>query len=158
VAEDGGGGGRVADPAAERRVATAAVERELAMLFRRARSLSRATAKEVHPGLEAAEYGLLLLIAESGPMRGVDVVERLGLDKSTVSRQLADLVSLGLLERVPDPTDGRARLVRLTETGQRRLRQVRQERRRRMRERFAEWSTEDLQQLAHYLERLNELL
>ncbi|SHE59121.1 MarR family winged helix-turn-helix transcriptional regulator [Streptoalloteichus hindustanus] len=143
---------------AGRRTALDSVERELAVLFRRARSASMALAAKVHPGLDSAAYGLLVLIDDAGPLRGADVVERLGLDKSTVSRQIADLVTLGLAERVPDPSDGRARLVQLTEVGRDRLHQVRSERRRRARERFASWPTDDLEQLARLLARLHDVL
>ncbi|GGM47433.1 transcriptional regulator [Longimycelium tulufanense] len=147
---NGGEGGR--------RGAEEAVERELAVLFRRARSVSMSLAAKVHPGLDSAAYGLLVLIDDAGPLRGSDVVERLGLDKSTVSRQLGELVSLGLVERVPDPSDGRARLVQLTPVGRERLHDVRSERRRQAREHFSSWPTQDLEQLARLLARLNEVL
>ena len=39
------------------------------------------------------------------------LVARLGLDKSTVSRQVASLVDLGLVDRAPDPADGRAQVL-----------------------------------------------
>nr|WP_279591103.1 helix-turn-helix domain-containing protein [Modestobacter marinus] len=45
----------------------------------------------------------------SGPARATDLVARLGMDMSTVSRQVASLVALGLVERVPHPGDGRVR-------------------------------------------------
>lgn len=143
-------------PEGSRRSATDAVERELAMMFRRARSISLSTAAQVHPGLDAAAYGLLVLIDDAGQLRGMDLVERLYLDKSTVSRQLARLVELELVERVADPSDGRARLVQLTESGRERVHHVRQRRREQLRERFASWSTDDLHELSRLLGRLNE--
>lgn len=141
---------------ATRKRATEAVERELAMMFRRARSISLSTAAQVHPELDAAAYGVLVLIDDAGRLRGMDLVERLYLDKSTVSRQLARLVELELVERVADPSDGRARLVQLTESGRDRVHQVRQRRRAQMLERFASWSTDDLRELSSLLGRLNE--
>ena len=36
---------------------------------------------------------------------------RLGLDKSTVSRQVSHLVDLGLVDRAADPVDGRAQVL-----------------------------------------------
>lgn len=138
-----------------RRAATEAVERELGMMFRRARSIMLSTASQVHPELDAAAYGLLVMIDDAGQLRGMDLVERLFLDKSTVSRQLGRLVELGLVERVADPSDGRARLVQLTTAGRERVHSVRQRRREELLDRFASWPTDDLAELSRLLGRLN---
>ena len=45
------------------------------------------------------------------------LAERSGLTKQAVGESVDDLVGLGYVERVPDPTDGRAKLVRLTDKG-----------------------------------------
>lgn len=139
----------------DRDVAAAGVERELVMMFRRARKLSLSVASEVHPDLDPASYSLLLMIDDAGSLRGMDVADRAGLDKSTVSRQIATLVGLDLLERVPDPADGRARLVQLSEAGRERLVAVRSRRSERLREVFGQWSTGDLHELARLLNKLN---
>lgn len=152
------GAERDAAESSDRRSAAEEVERELVLMFRRARNLSTVVAAHVHPDLDPASYSLLLMIDEMGPMRGMDVVERIGLDKSTVSRQIATLVQLDLLERVPDPDDGRARRVRLSELGRERLAQVRGERSKHLRTEFAAWSTEDLTTLARLLSRLNDMM
>ncbi|KAA2251385.1 winged helix DNA-binding protein [Solihabitans fulvus] len=133
-----------------------AVERELSVLFSRARSLSMSLAAQVHPGLDAASYALLLHVADVGSARAAEVVDRTGLDKSTISRQLARLVELGLVERAQDTSDGRARIVRLTEDGEHRLDQVRTERRKKLRRKLTTWSTDDLHTLSTVLSRLNE--
>lgn len=138
-----------------RDTAASGVERELVMMFRRARKLSLSVASEVHPDLDPASYSLLLMIDDAGSLRGMDVADRAGLDKSTVSRQIATLVGLDLLERVPDPDDGRARLVQLSEAGRSRLEAVRERRSERLREVFAQWSTSDLHELARLLGKLN---
>ncbi|GDY33244.1 MarR family winged helix-turn-helix transcriptional regulator [Gandjariella thermophila] len=142
----------------DRRAAAQAVERELSVLFGRARSLSLLFAAEVHPGLDAASYALLLHLVDTGPVRAAELVERTGLDKSTVSRQIARLIELDLVERVADPSDGRARIVQLTATGRDRLDQVREHRRRRLRERLESWSADDMRTLSGLLARLNEAL
>lgn len=140
----------------DRRVVAASVERELALMFRRARSMSVTAAARVHPDLDSASYGLLLRICDAGWLRASEVAERTGLDKSTVSRQIAALVDLGLLERVPDPEDGRARRIRLSEFGKERMEQARLERRRHMEDEFESWSTQDLVDLARLLGKFNE--
>lgn len=139
-----------------RESAARALERELSVLFGRARSVSLSLVARIHPELDSASYALLLRLADTGPVRAADVVELTGLDKSTVSRQLARLEELDLIERVADPSDGRARLIQLTATGTRRLSSVREERRRQLRARFESWSTDELQSFATLLGRLNE--
>lgn len=142
----------------ERRSAAESVEHELVMLFRRARNFSTLVASQVHPDLDPASYSLLLMVDDAGSLRGMDVADRTGLDKSTVSRQIATLVDLELLERVPDPDDGRARRIQLSESGRARLADVRRQRRTHLRAEFASWSTADLQSLARLLARLNRMI
>jgi DNA-binding MarR family transcriptional regulator len=153
-----------ADPAPDdatastgRRAAAEAVERELVMMFRRARNVSMSVASQVHPDLDPASYSLLLMVDDAGSLRGMDVADRTGLDKSTVSRQIATLVQLDLLERVPDPDDGRARRIQLSESGRARLAEVRKQRRKHLRDQFVNWSTEDLRDLARLLGRFNDM-
>jgi DNA-binding MarR family transcriptional regulator len=98
---------------------------------------------------------MLLHVSDIAPVRAADVVERTGLDKSTVSRQIVRLEELGLVERVADPHDGRARQVQLTEVGTDRLNRVRADRRARMRAIFDSWTTADITTFSGLLGRLN---
>jgi DNA-binding MarR family transcriptional regulator len=141
----------------QRWAAAEVVERELVMMFRRARNVSMAVASQVHPDLDPASYSLLLMVDDAGSLRGMDVADRTGLDKSTVSRQIATLVDLDLLERVPDPDDGRARRIQLSDLGRERLAEVRRQRSKHLRREFASWSTEDLRHLARLLAKLNQM-
>ncbi|TWD83650.1 MarR family protein [Kribbella amoyensis] len=130
------------------------------MLLRRSRSASMLLARRVHPEMDAAGYALISQIdlgtASGGPgVRASDVAQALGLDKSTVSRGLTQLETLGLIERVGDPDDGRARLLRLTETGAERFGAMRDQRRAEFREILDRWDTPDLTDLARLLSRLN---
>lgn len=139
----------------DRDAATHALERELSVLFGRARSVSLTLAARVHPELDAACYALLLHLGDVGPVRAADVVERTGLDKSTISRQIARLEELGLVERVADPHDGRARLVQLTGVGTRRLDTVRADRRARLRAVLDKWPTDEITTFSALLGKLN---
>ena len=87
------------------------LEREIALLLRRSRAISARLAGELHPDLDGAAYGLLSLLQDAGPLRASELVTRIGLDKSTVSRQVAHLVDLGLVDRAADPVDGRAQVL-----------------------------------------------
>lgn len=50
-------------------------------------------------------------------VRSTELAERLGVTKQAIAPLVADLVAWGVVEQVPDPLDGRARLVRFTEAG-----------------------------------------
>jgi DNA-binding MarR family transcriptional regulator len=50
--------------------------------------------------------------------RLTDLAERSGLTKQAVGEAVAELERKGYLQRVPDPEDGRAKIIRLTERGQ----------------------------------------
>ena len=50
-------------------------------------------------------------------IRSTELADRLGVTKQAVAPLIADLVGWGLVEMVPDPADGRARLVRWTDAG-----------------------------------------
>ena len=97
------------------------LEREIGLLLRRSRAISARLASELHPDLDGAAYGLLALLQDGGPLRASDLVARLGLDKSTVSRQVASLVDLGLVDRAADPDDGRAQVLTPSAEGSARL-------------------------------------
>ncbi|MCA9640446.1 MAG: winged helix-turn-helix transcriptional regulator [Polyangiaceae bacterium] len=49
------------------------------------------------------------------------LADRVGVSKQAVGQLVDDLVDFDLVERVPDPSDGRAQLVRFTERGRRGL-------------------------------------
>lgn len=50
-------------------------------------------------------------------MRLTELAERAGMTKQGVGEAVSDLERLGYAERVPDPDDGRAKIIRLTERG-----------------------------------------
>lgn len=49
--------------------------------------------------------------------RLTELAERAGITKQAVGEAVADLERLGYVDRIPDPADGRAKIIRLTETG-----------------------------------------
>lgn len=67
--------------------------------------------------ITVAQARLAQRIAEGGS-RLVDLAEQAQVTKQTASMLVAALERQGLVERVPDPTDGRARLIRFTTAGQ----------------------------------------
>lgn len=133
------------------------LEREIGLLLRRSRAISTRLAGQLHPDLDGAAFGLLALLQDAGPLRASDLVARLGLDKSTVSRQVASLVGLGLVDRSADPDDGRAQVLTPSEEGAARLAQIRDARRERWEADLGHWPAEDVARLAELLHRLNRI-
>lgn len=136
------------------------VEHELTVFFRRARASSADIAAQIHPDLDTGGYAFLvalddLSVARRDGVRAVDVGTALHVHKSTMSRSVAQLEGLGLVERVADPADARARLLRITDRGATALQASRTGRRERMADRLADWNDGDLRALARLLRRLN---
>lgn len=78
------------------------LEAELADTWRRGRNRTRSRAHAIDPRLDPSAYPVITILAghESLPMSRL--VHELGLDKSTVTRQVDAVVRLGLVERSPD--------------------------------------------------------
>jgi DNA-binding MarR family transcriptional regulator len=147
----------VTTTAVETHEAFVRLEREIGLLLRRSRAISARLAGELHPDLDGAAYGLLALLQDAGPLRASDLVLRLGLDKSTVSRQVASLVALGLVDRTADPDDGRAQVLTPSAEGATRLARIREARRARWEDDLSDWPAEDVATLGALLGRLNRL-
>ena len=73
--------------------------------------------REAGYDITVAQARLAQRIAEDGS-RLVDLAEQAQVTKQTASMLVAALEREGFVERVPDPTDGRARLIRFTAEGQ----------------------------------------
>ena len=99
-------------------------------------------------------HWLLVRVSESAPVRLSEIADSVDLDLSTISRQVRDLVAAGLLGKVPDPADGRAALLSLTERGVAVLESVSEARRRVLAEAISDWTDEERNALASGLLRL----
>ena len=142
----------------DRAAALRTIEREVGVLLRRVRRVIGVRARAVHPDLQPASYLVLTHLQERGPSRSSVVVEGLGIDKGALSRQLQHLVDLGLLERQPDPADGRAMLLSLTDDARERLALVQVERSERFDRRLGDLTTDELVAFADQLGRYNAAL
>ncbi len=80
---------------------------------------------EFRADLEAAGYGdvrpthgcVFRFVHENG-MRLTDLANAAGMTKQSIGEIVDDLAARGYVERVPDPADKRAKLIRLTERGE----------------------------------------
>ncbi|MEU2675416.1 MarR family winged helix-turn-helix transcriptional regulator [Streptomyces sp. NPDC007107] len=141
----------MADAPREREESLDVIQRELTAFARRARS----AAARLHPDLPLVSYTLLAHIDHRHGCRATDLAAHYMLDKSTVSRQVAALEKLGLVERHPDPDDQRIQVLHPTVAGTKALASTQASRRAAYRERLGTWTSDDLEQFAEYLLRYN---
>ncbi|GAB3861371.1 hypothetical protein GCM10028801_25430 [Nocardioides maradonensis] len=141
-----------------REAAVGRVQEEVRAVVHRAKRVIGTRAHAVHPALQGASYLLLGWLAGREALRASAIVEALGSDKGALSRQLQHLEDLGLVERTPDPCDGRATLVSVTAAARLRLAEVDDREARGLCDRLAEWSVDDLDDLADRLARYNQAL
>jgi len=134
------------------------LEREVGVLVRRVRRVIGERARAVHPELQPATYLMLSYVGEHGPLRASEMCAVFDIDKGAISRQVQHLLDLGLVDRTPDPADGRATLITVSEEGARRMADVADHRRKWLDERLGDWTAEDLRRVAGTLGRDNATL
>jgi len=117
----------------------------LADVARRHRNLTLRVYRE--SGLPAAQVTVLAVAARLGESRMSDLAEELLVDPSVISRHVSQLEQSGNVERRPDPADGRATLIRLTQRGEETLAEVRRLRRRHLQEALAGWDEDEVADL-----------
>lgn len=93
--------------------------------------------------------GTLQLLAAYGELRVADIATKVGLTQSAVSRQVAELLRVGLVQRRMDDADGRAALIRISALGEARLARERELRARGLCEMVTDW---DGHQVDHVLD------
>jgi DNA-binding MarR family transcriptional regulator len=104
-------------------------------------------------GMEKAAFGLLATLVMKGPHRSSALADAVHADPSTISRQVAQLVRDGLVERRADPEDGRATQLAATEKGTQLLDHHRRRRNEAIAGMVAHWPEHERQQFARLLER-----
>lgn len=90
--------------------------------------------------LGPAHTGVLFYIGDGAPVRASALAAKLGIGPSALSRQLADLEQLGFVLRGPDPLDGRAYLLSLSEQGSAYLVETYERRAETLKEILADWT------------------
>ncbi|MGH3497938.1 MAG: MarR family winged helix-turn-helix transcriptional regulator [Nocardioidaceae bacterium] len=102
---------------------------------------------------DRSSYALLFVISHAGPQRVADLASAVLADASTVSRQAAELVNDGLLRREPDPDDGRASLLGLTDAGRARIDDLTERRLAFFADIVADWTEDELVSFGSLLNR-----
>lgn len=104
-------------------------------------------------GVDEITYPVLSGLARTGPCSAADLAWEVGLDRSGVSRRAGRLEAVGLLRREPDPNDGRAVLLVLTDRGTETVNVLRERLVRRIDESLAAWPPDEARAFAAGLRR-----
>ncbi|MFC5652543.1 MarR family winged helix-turn-helix transcriptional regulator [Paenibacillus solisilvae] len=131
------------------------IELELAIMVRR---ITSATSDKKYSNLDRSAYLLLFHISTQGSAGVKALAEEFHLDISTASRQAAALEQKGYVFKTPDPLDGRAYSLQLTELGAQELAAYRQARFERITTMLGDWTDEESRQFGQLLRKFNRSL
>ncbi|MFB7937609.1 MarR family winged helix-turn-helix transcriptional regulator [Streptomyces sp. NPDC004779] len=119
-------------------------------------AVKRGVARVLPGDCQGGAAAVLAMLKHHGDMRMSRLSELMAVDMSVCSRHVAHTVSRGWVERLPDPDDGRSRILRLSPEGFAMLTELD----RRVTEAFthylAEWSDDDVALLTTLLARLRD--
>ncbi len=128
---------------------------EVAVLVRGMKHLSVRSIEATGVPCELAGMHVLGRLDQLGPVRLTDLSHGLGLDPSSVSRQVTALERSGWVTREKDPSDLRAQQLVLTDSGRQMVDAVREERAAALERLTPDWTAEQVDDLTARLARLN---
>ncbi|MCZ1007768.1 MarR family transcriptional regulator [Streptomyces sp. DSM 41527] len=135
-----------------------ALQHQVAVFARRAEQSRLGGVGQARNSMDRAAYLLLNRLDQEGPMGVKALAAGMGIDSSTVTRQVAPLVDSGLVSRATHPEDGRAVVLQLSERGLARLEEVRTSRRALMALVTEQWTEEERTAFTTLLTRFNASL
>ena len=121
---------------------------------RRLRQEAAGAVGELTPTSAAA----LVTVERRGPLTPSELAEIERVKRPTATRTLRVLSEAGLVERAPDPEDGRSALVSITATGRERLRRMRRRKNAYLARRMRDLSAGDVEALERAAEILEGIL
>jgi DNA-binding MarR family transcriptional regulator len=107
--------------------------------------------REAGISLDRALFPLLVVIERRGPIGVVDLADRIGRDYTTVSRQVAKLENIGLIEREASVKDRRISEAVVTPKGKAMTDAVDRARERIVGAMFATWDDHDVEELVRLM-------
>lgn len=122
-------------------------------IARTARRL-RQQAMDLTPTAMAA----LATVESCGPLTPSELADAERVKRPTATRVLARLEEMGLIERTPDPSDGRSSLMAVTEAGRKTLQQARSRKDAILAKGMAELPAQDIQTLERAAQILEAML
>ncbi|MFD0382698.1 MarR family winged helix-turn-helix transcriptional regulator [Streptomyces stramineus] len=135
-----------------------ALQHQVAVFARRAEQTRLGGVGQVRNSMDRAAYLLLNRLDQEGPMGVKALAAGMGIDSSTVTRQVAPLVDTGLVKRTSHPEDGRAVVLQLSPRGKGRLEEVRASRRELMALVTEGWTEDERDAFCTLLTRFNSAL
>jgi DNA-binding MarR family transcriptional regulator len=137
----------------------AASDLELAARLRLAITrTARRLRQEAGTDLSPSQLAALATIERHGPLAPSDLAERERIRRPTATRVLSRLVEAGLVERIPDPADGRSAIVSVSSEGRALLRRLRRRKTAYLATRIRDLPPQDLSALARATEVLESIL
>jgi DNA-binding MarR family transcriptional regulator len=137
-----------------RTAAVRALEAEFGELINRFRRIISENAQRVSPGMLPGAYKVFTTIVRRESVTLSALAESLMSDKGQISRTVRELEELGLIERTPDPADGRSSLLSPTAVGLERLAQARAPQERTLVDALEDWPIDDIRNLSRLLHAL----
>ncbi|KZE91904.1 MarR family winged helix-turn-helix transcriptional regulator [Microbacterium sp. TNHR37B] len=139
---------------AARTRAVRALEAEFGELINQFRRIITDNANRVSPGMLPGAYKVFTTIARRESVTQTALAEHLLVDKGQLSRTVRELERLGLVERAPDPSDGRSSLLSATPFGRERLEAARGPQEDLLLRSLEDWPEEDIRSLTRLLHAL----
>jgi DNA-binding MarR family transcriptional regulator len=137
----------------------AASDLELAARLRLAITrTARRLRQEAGTDLSPSQLAALATIERHGPLAPSELAERERIRRPTATRVLSRLVEAGLIERIPDPADGRSAIVSVSSEGRALLRRLRRRKTAYLATRIRDLPPQDLSALARATEVLESIL
>lgn len=144
-------------PEADKRAqAQAALSHEFARHSRLMHAVKTHLGTWAPSGLDWAAFSVLFQLVKCGARRQGELAEMTMLDPSTISRYAAQLTRAGLIERRPDPDDGRAVQLGATQAGLAMHDTMIARRDELFRQTMINWTLEDVAALGALIARFND--
>jgi DNA-binding MarR family transcriptional regulator len=135
-------------------LAVQALEAEFGELIARFRRLITEAAHRVSPGMLPGAYKVFTTIIRQEHTTMSALAEMLMMDKGQLSRTVRELEQLGLVNRVPDPKDGRSSILSPTAEGVARLEAARVPQQDGLSHALAGWHVDDIRELTRLMHAL----
>lgn len=128
---------------------------QLNALISAAHALNVRAAAKFDSSLQPAAFHIVRWLYSYGPTNAATLAESTAMDRSSVSRLVKQLQSLGYVSREASPNDGRGIVLSLTEYGQQKIIDALKEKESVFFERISDWKDEELHDFTQMLKYFN---
>ena len=121
-------------------------------------AVRKGLARNLPAELSTGPAGVLTMLRQHGDMTMSELTELLAVDISVTSRHVAYVAERGWIERSPNPTDGRSRILCLTDAGRDLLDVASRQIEGLIADRLSGWEDSDVHELIRLLTKLRDSL